>query len=63
MPISARNSRSKRSISIEAGSGWLCSAMSISAEEAYSTVAKPWLKVEAFSMRATSSFGMGLPVW
>ncbi len=37
--------------------------MSISALARYSTVAKPWLKVDAFSIFATSSAGIGLPVW
>ena len=37
--------------------------MSTSALTRYSTVAKPWLKVAAFSIFSTSSAGIGLPVW
>ncbi len=37
--------------------------MSTRALDRYSTVSKPWLKVEARSIFATSSAGRGCPVW
>ena len=37
--------------------------MSTSADDGYSTVAKPWLNVSAFLILSTSAVGIGSPVW
>ena len=58
MPIRCSAWRSNASGSTTP-SGSVCSCMSTSAEPRYSTVAKPWLKVRAASIRWTSACGIG----
>jgi len=62
MPSAFSVSRSNASGSIVCSPA-RCSFMSTSALARYSTVAKPWLKVEAFSILSTSAGGIGWPVW